>query len=349
MFYDAVQNRHGLRHDPFKALIVPRPIGWISSVSANGICNLAPYSFFNAVSEKPAYFVFGSAGLKDSIVNIEETGEFVCSLATDDLREHMNMTSAAVPPDVDEFPLAGLTAARSELVRPPRVKEAAAAFECRHWKTIVHRLDKDTSGLIVVAKTDAAHKGLAVQFASHGADGRLQRAYLAVVWGALVRPAGSVDLPLSRSATNRTKIAVARGSEGRRAVTHYRVEETYQAANASRRRGPRGAKPVQVEQPVASLVRLELETGRTHQIRVHMAALGHPLLGDAVYGTGYSTRASRLAPEAAEALAALGRQALHATLLGFEHPVTGARLAFESPPPADLAELISALRGAVSS
>jgi len=136
MFYDAVQNRHGLRHDPFKALIVPRPIGWISSVSVSGICNLAPYSFFNAVSEKPAYVVFGSAGLKDSIVNIEETGEFVCSLATDDLREHMNMTSAAVPPDVDEFPLAGLTAARSELVRPPRVKEAAAAFECRHWKTI---------------------------------------------------------------------------------------------------------------------------------------------------------------------------------------------------------------------
>jgi len=213
---------------------------------------------------------------------------------------------------------------------------------------IVHRLDKDTSGLIVVAKTDAAHKGLAAQFASHGADGRLQRAYLAVVWGALVRPAGSVDLPLSRSATNRTKIAVARGSEGRHAVTHFRVEETFEAANASRRRGPRGAKPARAEQPVASLLRLELETGRTHQIRVHMAALGHPLLGDAVYGTGFATGASRLSLDAAAALAALGRQALHATLLGFEHPITGALLAFESPPPPDLAALISALRGAVS-
>ncbi|MEZ5844279.1 MAG: flavin reductase family protein [Hyphomicrobiaceae bacterium] len=136
MFYDAIANRHGLRHDPFKALIVPRPIGWISTVSAAGICNLAPYSFFNAMSEKPAYVMFGSAGIKDSLANIEETGEFVCSLATHDLRTHMNMSSAAVPRDVDEFPIAGLTAVRCELVKPPRVKEAPAAFECRHWKTI---------------------------------------------------------------------------------------------------------------------------------------------------------------------------------------------------------------------
>ncbi len=136
MFYDAVINQHGLRHDPFKALIVPRPIGWISSISSAGVCNLAPYSFFNAVSEKPAYVVFGSAGIKDSLANIEETGEFVCSLATHELREHMNLSSAAVPRGVDEFGVAGLTAAPSRLVKPPRVKEAPAAFECRHWKTI---------------------------------------------------------------------------------------------------------------------------------------------------------------------------------------------------------------------
>jgi len=131
MFYDTLENKHGLPHDPFKALAVPRPIGWISSVSADGIANLAPYSFFNAVAEKPHYVVFGSAGIKDSLANIQETKEFVCNLATYDLREHMNMSSAAVPRGVDEFPLAGLTAIKSNLVKAPRVKEAAAAFECR--------------------------------------------------------------------------------------------------------------------------------------------------------------------------------------------------------------------------
>jgi flavin reductase (DIM6/NTAB) family NADH-FMN oxidoreductase RutF len=137
VFYDAIENRHGLKHDPFKALIVPRPVGWISTVSKTGICNLAPYSFFNAVSERPAYVVFGSAGLKDSIRNIEETGEFVCSLSTWELRDHMNISSASVPYGVDEFPLAGLTAARSTLVKPPRVKESPVAFECRHHQTIL--------------------------------------------------------------------------------------------------------------------------------------------------------------------------------------------------------------------
>ena len=131
MFYDALENKHGLAHDPFKALIVPRPIGWISTVSSSGVANLAPYSFFNAVAEKPHYVVFGSAGVKDSMANIEETKEFVCNIATYDLREHMNMSSASVPRGVDEFPLAGLTAIKSNLVSAPRVKEAAAAFECR--------------------------------------------------------------------------------------------------------------------------------------------------------------------------------------------------------------------------
>ena len=136
MFYETKTNAHGLSHDPFKALIVPRPIGWVSSLSADGHLNLAPYSFFNAVSDRPTYVVFGSAGRKDSVRNIEATGEFVCSLATDDMREQQNITSAAVPHDVDEFEIAGLEAAASHLVRPPRVKASPAAFECRLWKTI---------------------------------------------------------------------------------------------------------------------------------------------------------------------------------------------------------------------
>ena len=136
MFYETETNKHGLPRDPFKALIAPRPIGWISSLSKDGVVNLAPYSFFNAISEKPHYVIFGSGGIKDSVRNIEETGEFVCSLATYDLRNEMNVSSAAVPPDVDEFPISGLTAVKSNIVRPPRVKESPAAFECRHWKTI---------------------------------------------------------------------------------------------------------------------------------------------------------------------------------------------------------------------
>lgn len=136
MFYETNENKHGLRHDPFKAIITPRPIGWISTVSRNGICNLAPYSFFNAVGERPHYVVFASAGPKDSLKNIEETGEFTCSLATWDLRFEMNTTSAAVPHGVDEYPIAGLTAAPSRLVKPPRVKESPAAFECKYWQTV---------------------------------------------------------------------------------------------------------------------------------------------------------------------------------------------------------------------
>jgi flavin reductase (DIM6/NTAB) family NADH-FMN oxidoreductase RutF len=136
VFYATDENKHGLKHDPFKALITPRPIGWISTVSKSGMCNIAPYSFFNAVGERPHYVVFASAGMKDSLKNIEETGEFTCSLATWDLRFQMNTTSAAVPHGVDEYPIAGLTAAPSRLVKPPRVKESPAAFECKHWKTI---------------------------------------------------------------------------------------------------------------------------------------------------------------------------------------------------------------------
>jgi flavin reductase (DIM6/NTAB) family NADH-FMN oxidoreductase RutF len=136
MFYDAVANTHGLAYDPFKALVAPRPIGWISTLGRNGVVNLAPYSFFNAVSTDPHYLMFASSGRKDSQRNAEETGEFVCSLATYDLREAMGRTSVPVGPEVDEMQLAGLTPARSRLVAPPRVKESPVAFECRYHRTI---------------------------------------------------------------------------------------------------------------------------------------------------------------------------------------------------------------------
>jgi len=194
---------------------------------------------------------------------------------------------------------------------------------------IVHRLDKDTSGLLVVAKTDAAHAGLSEQFAAHGSDGRLERAYLAVAWGVPPRGKGVIDAPLSRSAANRLKIAVVRDGAGRRAVTRYEVLDTF---------------PDRDGQPVAALVRLVLETGRTHQIRVHMAHIGHPLMGDPVYGRGFATRAARLGEAAQAALRDLDRQALHAAELGFEHPLTGEALSFLSPLPPDLDRLVLALR-----
>ncbi|ODR94824.1 flavin reductase [Methyloceanibacter superfactus] len=136
MFYDAVANTHGLQWDPFKALVTPRPIGWISTLGKNGVVNLAPYSFFNAVSTDPHFVMFSSGGRKDSQRNAEETGEFVCSLATYDLRDAMNRTSQHVGPDVDEMVLAGLNPAPSNMVAPPRVKESPVAFECRYWRTI---------------------------------------------------------------------------------------------------------------------------------------------------------------------------------------------------------------------
>lgn len=136
MFYETLDNKHGLPRDPFKALIAPRPIGWITTLSKDGICNIAPYSFFNAVSEKPHYIVVGSSGRKDTQINIEETGEFTCSLATYELRDEMNVTSAPFPYGVDEYPIANLTATASQMVKPPRVKQSPAAFECKHWRTI---------------------------------------------------------------------------------------------------------------------------------------------------------------------------------------------------------------------
>ena len=187
---------------------------------------------------------------------------------------------------------------------------------------IVHRLDRDTTGLMVVAKTDRAHRSLAAQFADHGRTGLLRRGYLALVWGAPDRPKGTINAPLGRHARAHDKMAVRK--DGREALTHWQVLERYGGADGK---------------PVASLVACRLETGRTHQIRVHFAHIGHPILGDAVYGTGFKTKAAQLAPAAREALAELGRQALHAYLLTVKHPISGKILEFRLELPADLARL----------
>jgi len=150
LFYETDDNGHGLKHDPFKALVAPRPIGWISSLSADGIVNLAPYSFFNGVSDRPPFVMFSSSGRKDSLVNIEATGEFVCSLATYELKDQMNATSVAVGPEVDEMALAGLTPAPCKLVKPPRVAESPVALECRHFKTIPLPGKDDGEGYIII-------------------------------------------------------------------------------------------------------------------------------------------------------------------------------------------------------
>jgi 23S rRNA pseudouridine1911/1915/1917 synthase len=194
---------------------------------------------------------------------------------------------------------------------------------------IVHRLDKDTSGLLVVAKNDAAHKSLSEQFQSHGADGRLVRRYLALVWGGPQRPAGSIQAALARSKHQRTRIVVVREESGRHAVTHFETAERYLIDAKGR--------------PLASLLHLALETGRTHQIRVHMAHAGHPVMGDATYGSSHAASARKLSESTAAALKVLGRQALHAAELGFEHPRSGKVLHFQSPLPSDMAALRTAL------
>jgi len=192
---------------------------------------------------------------------------------------------------------------------------------------IVHRLDKDTSGLMVIAKTDAAHQSLSEQFAAHGADGRLERGYAALVWGVPSPHSGRIETFIGRKAHDRTRMAVVREAHGRPAATRYQTVEIYPLRHRETAAAP------------TTLVRCTLETGRTHQVRVHLAHLGHPLLGDATYGTGYRTRIPKLGPKSQAALAALGRQALHAELLAFEHPTSGKPLRFTSALPADLEAL----------
>jgi 23S rRNA pseudouridine1911/1915/1917 synthase len=190
---------------------------------------------------------------------------------------------------------------------------------------IVHRLDKDTTGLMVVAKTDRAHHALSKQFADKGESG-LERGYLAFVWGAPARAKGTIDAPLDRHPQARDKRAVREG--GRQAVTQWQVLERFAGSDGK---------------PVASLLACTLETGRTHQIRVHLAHIGHPILGDASYGTGFKTKASLLSPAARAALEGLGRQALHAYLQAIEHPETKKSLWFQSELPGDLRRLRHAL------
>jgi 23S rRNA pseudouridine1911/1915/1917 synthase len=177
---------------------------------------------------------------------------------------------------------------------------------------IVHRIDKDTSGLLVVAKTDVAHEGLAGQFAAHSID----RRYLAIVSGLPRAAEGTVDAPLARSSTNRKKIAIVGEGRGKRAVTHWKRLTPLRDS---------------------ALVECRLETGRTHQVRVHMASIGHPLLGDPVYGRSGGTHRKILKELGFE------RQALHAATLGFVHPITKNHLSFHSGMPADMQELFSAL------
>lgn len=136
MFYEPHKRNHGLSHDPFKAIVAPRPIGWISSMSAQGEVNLAPYSFFNGVSSVPPIIMFSSEGRKDSLTFIEETREFVCNLATWDLRQQMNTTSGPFPRGIDEMKEAGLEPAPSILVKPPRVKASPCALECKWLQTV---------------------------------------------------------------------------------------------------------------------------------------------------------------------------------------------------------------------
>ena len=177
---------------------------------------------------------------------------------------------------------------------------------------IVHRIDKDTSGLLVVAKTDVAHEGLAKQFAAHS----IERRYLAIVNGVPKSPGGTIDAPLARSSANRKKMAICAPGRGKRAVTHWKRSAVLRDA---------------------ALVECRLETGRTHQVRVHMASIGHPLLGDPFYGGSGKTHRKLLAELHFQ------RQALHAAQLGFVHPVTMHRLVFESLIPPDMQELFTAL------
>lgn len=183
---------------------------------------------------------------------------------------------------------------------------------------IVHRIDKDTSGVVVVAKTDAAHQGLSALFAAHD----IERSYVALTRGAPSPIKGVIEGAIARSTHDRKKMALVK-TGGRPAVTHYLVARTF---------GP-------VEKPLAAEVRCRLETGRTHQIRVHLASRGTPCLGDPVYGSGAPAAPVRAALEAAR----FSRQALHAAVLGFVHPITGETIRCESPLPPDMAALEAAL------
>jgi flavin reductase (DIM6/NTAB) family NADH-FMN oxidoreductase RutF len=165
MFYETAKHNHGMANDPFKAIVVPRPIGWISTVSASGADNLAPYSFFNAFSENPYYVAFGSGGYKHTLSNISETGEFAVNLATYSLREEMIATSTSE--ESDEFALAGLVKAPCQLIKPSRVSASPATLECKHFKTV--ELPNDNGSVrdwMVIGRVIGIH--IADQFIENG-------------------------------------------------------------------------------------------------------------------------------------------------------------------------------------
>jgi 23S rRNA pseudouridine1911/1915/1917 synthase len=193
---------------------------------------------------------------------------------------------------------------------------------------IVHRLDKDTSGLMVVAKTDQAHRALAAQFADHGRTGALERGYRALVWGAPSRAHGVVDAPIGRHPASRVKMAVLPAGKGREAATEWRVVETYGSAKV----------------PIAALLECHLTTGRTHQVRVHLAHIGHPIIGDPLYGQGFKSKQRKLPEALQKELASLNRQALHAAELAFIHPVSGTLLKFNSELPPELGKIVTGFK-----
>jgi 23S rRNA pseudouridine1911/1915/1917 synthase len=198
---------------------------------------------------------------------------------------------------------------------------------------IVHRLDKDTSGVMVAAKTDAAHQALAAQFADHGRDGALLRRYLALVWGAPSPWKGAIETNIGRHPTNRLKMAVLKNG-GKYALTEYRGVRTL---------GESASKSGKPATPLVSLVECTLKTGRTHQIRVHMSFIGHPVIGDELYGKGFSSKTRALSKEGQYVILAQGRQALHAAILGFQHPITKEYMQFDSELPSDMRALIEGL------
>jgi len=190
---------------------------------------------------------------------------------------------------------------------------------------IVHRLDKNTSGVMVAAKHDMAHQSLAAQFATHGRDGRLSRAYEAFIWGRPVPIIGKIETAMQRHPKARKKMrAVKKTTKARRArhaTTHYVTKQSWD------------------DPPLISHIECVLETGRTHQIRVHMAHIGCPIIGDQIYGRGQMSRLRKLPPALADCVKTLNRQALHARLLAFEHPATGESMRFEAPLPDDMLNL----------
>ncbi|MEP5758282.1 MAG: flavin reductase family protein, partial [Litoreibacter sp.] len=159
MYYETSKNDHGLPHNPFKAIVAPRPIGWISTIDKEGRPNLAPYSFFNGIGDTPPMVMFASTGFKDSAANIAETDEFVCNMASYDLRDAMNISSAPLEHGVSEFERAGLEMAPSKLVKAPRVAAAYTALECKHLKTVrMQDLEgKDTQSWVTFGQVVAVH------------------------------------------------------------------------------------------------------------------------------------------------------------------------------------------------